>query len=58
MGDEKEITYTKNSLLPGVCGCILEDWTCEFSFLAAQEDAALCLANVCCMVEKKNYKKL
>lgn len=32
MGDDKENTYTKNSLLPGASGFILEDWPCEFLF--------------------------
>lgn len=53
-----EKTYTKNNLLPGVPGSILEDLTCEFSFILARENVALCLANMCCMVEKKNRKKL
>lgn len=55
MGDEEK-TYMKNNLLPGGSGSILGDLTCEFSFILARENAALCLANVCCMVEKKKEK--
>lgn len=35
MGEEKENTYAKNTLLLSASGYILEDWTCEFLFFSS-----------------------